>query len=165
MSDSLIHDVMYTYFWTAQWCGEVMADESPLILPGDTVVKAEPTIAVFRDLQPNGVPLNWIWLFSDTEQMKKVWGVGLNPTFQKFGTFQDLVERTIQPYVGSTRKTNVCAFDPALFVHMPNLREEVDEVWIGFDANRLALDCNPRTSTLAILSLDEYLDRLKRRIV
>ena len=163
--DSLIGSTMFTYYWTAEACGELLADSSELILPGDTVVKVEPHFATFSDVSQDGIPLKWLWLFPDAEQAMQVVIIGTSPSFQNLGNFQDLIQRSIPPKVGTTAKTKLLEIDPEIFNHVPNLQEEIGEVWIGFDANRLWRDFNPRVAALDVLSVEEFLERLKRRIV
>lgn len=163
--DNLLPETMFTYYWTAEYCSECFAAESPLILPGKPAATADPHFAVFGELLPTGIPRRWIWLFPNAEQPVHISILGHREDFRFFVDFQDMVQRTIPPKVGRTAKTKLVEIDPLIFTHVPNLEAEIEEVWVGFDRQRLYRDFNPRSTAQHILSVGEFLDRLKRRVI
>lgn len=174
MRDNLILEAMHVFAWTAEYCGEWQAEESPLLLPGDVAINAAPHFAVWGEIQPNGFKRQWVWLFPDAVQPTHLSIIGHSPDFQNIGNTigfqfladaQNLIQATIPPTQGGVPKTKLVVIDPSDFTQIPNLRDEIEEVWIGFESDRLWQDKSLRASALDILSVDEFLDRLKRRII
>lgn len=159
--DALIPESMFAFYWTAAHCGEVLARESPIILASDTQIKGEEHFVHFAALTPTGEHRKWVWLFYDRVQATRLRLLGLEPEFKGSidNDARDLIQATI-----SRESTDFMEFDPSIFTAVPNFTEEIQEVWLGFDYQRLYKDRTLRSAAIDILSAEEFLQRMKRRV-
>jgi hypothetical protein len=160
--DQVIPETLFSFYWTAKHVSEVLAQDSPLLLPHDVALQAEESFVHFSKLSETGDHISWMWLFRDRVEASRLRRMGLDPDFARFAPID------VRELIGATMPRGTVAlieFVPSLLADIPTLSETVQEIWLGFDSMRLAKDRCLRSSAHDIFSVEEFLDRLDRRVV
>jgi hypothetical protein len=160
--DQVVPETLFTFYWTAKHVSEVLAQDSPLLLPHDVALQAEEHFVHFSEMTKTGDRVGWIWLFRDRVEASRLRKMGLDPDFARFAPAdaRELIGATIPKGTAGLME-----FAPSLLADIPTLSETVQEIWLGFDSMRLAKDRCLRSSAHDIFSVEEFLDRIDRRVV